>query len=183
MSRHALLPAVFSGIILLIPAARLARAEEAEARDGLTLFSSKEGGFSIYLPGKPEHKSTTVGDAKETQHQFVLPAPQGAYIVSYQENPNLAGSTPEQLAAALESGRDRLLESFQGKLLENKSAVLAKKHPGLSFRLTIPKANGEARCQFFLVGTRLYQIMAFGVPEFVGSDETKRVMDSFKLLP
>jgi hypothetical protein len=33
-----------------------------------------------------------------------------------------------------------------------------------------------------MVGTRLYQIMAIGLPEFANSDEAKQVIESFKLL-
>lgn len=163
----------------------LASLVSAAAQDGpaeLAKFTSKAGKFSIKLPGKPEYEETTVGDAEEPQYQFKLGSEQGVYLVSYQENPNLKGATPEQLAAALESGRDRLLKVFRGKLLENEVVELAEEHPGLSFRITIPQASGEARCRFYLVGTRLYQVMAMGVPDFAGSDQATKVLDSFQLL-
>lgn len=157
-------------------------AEEQKSESGLIDFQSAEGGFSIELPGKPAHETAKVGDAKETQHQFTVGAEQGAFIVSYQDNPNLAGSTPKQLAAALESGRDRLLEVFGGKLLHSKEVQLDKTHPGLDFRVTIPQAKGEARCRFYMVGTRLYQILIVGTPEFTKSEQATEVIESFKLL-
>jgi hypothetical protein len=149
---------------------------------GLIDFKSKEGKFSIHLPAKPKHEITEVGTAKDKQHQFKVGTDQGVYLISYQDNPNLQGSTPKQLMAALESGRDRSREVFRGKLLESKSVTLDKTHPGLNFRVTLPQAKGEARCRFYMVGTRLYQIMVIGVPEFANSNEATQVIDSFKLL-
>jgi hypothetical protein len=156
--------------------------EEQQTGAGLIEFKSAAGKFSIRLPAKPAHEITEVGTAKEKQHQFKVGTERGVYLVSYQDNPNLEGSSPEQLMAALESGRDRLQKIFSGKLLESKSVTLGKTHPGLNFRVEIPQANGEARCRFYLVGTRLYQIMALGVPEFANSNQATQVIDSFQLL-
>jgi len=167
--------------VMLLNAAAM-RGEEQPTGDGLIEFKSEAGKFSIRLPAKPEHEITEVGTAKEKQHQFKVGTEQGVYLVSYQDNPNLEGSTPEQLMAALESGRDRLPKVFRGKLLESKSVTLGNTHPGLSFRVEIPQANGEARCRFYLVGTRLFQIMAIGVPEFANSNQATQVIDSFQLL-
>jgi hypothetical protein len=173
---------VWSGAILLLVSGVL-RAEEPKAADGLIEFTTKAGRFSVRLPQEPKHKTTTVGDAKETQDQFIAPGDQGVYLISYQDNPNLEGSGPEQLQSALESGRDRLQKEFQGELLESKAIKLDDVHPGLNFRVTIPQANGEARCRFYMVGTRLYQILVIGVPEFAGSRQATQVIDSFKLHP
>jgi hypothetical protein len=169
---------------LFSSSAAVSRAEEAPAtKDGLTEFSSPEGGFSVRLLGKPAYSKTTVGVAKELHHMFTDGTPQGVYLISYQENPNLEGASPQGLSTALETGRDGLINGLKGKLVECKETKLDKKHPGLSFRMTIPAAQGEARCRHYLVGTRLYQVMALGTPEFAGSDQATRVLDSFKLLP
>ncbi len=157
--------------------------EDATAADDLILFESKEGKFSIRLPAKPKSDTTTVGDAGETQVQFTTEAANGVYLVSYQDNPNLEGKSPKEIAAALELGRDRLKEVFAGEFLENKTITLDEKHPGLRFRLTMPLAKGEARCTFYMVGTRLYQILVIGVPEFVNSTQATEVINSFKFLP
>jgi hypothetical protein len=171
-----------SAVVFLLLSTVMVIADEPKTIKELIEFKSEAGKFSVRLPAKPEHEVTEVGTAKEKQHQFKVGTHQGAYVVSYQDNPNLQGGTPKQLMAALESGRDRLLEVFRGKLLESKSVTLNKTHPGLSFRVTIPRANGEARCRFYMAGTRLYQIMAIGVPKFANSKEATQVIDSFKLL-
>jgi hypothetical protein len=160
----------------------IAFGEEQKTAERLVEFKSEEGKFSIQLPGKPAHEVVEVGNDKGKQHQFAIDLGRGAYLVSYQDNPKLEGSAPKQLAAALEVGRDQLKKTFGGELLENKAFLLDKTHPGLDSRWTIPAAKGEARCRFYMVGTRLYQIMAIGVPEFANSDEATTVIESFKLL-
>lgn len=171
-----------SVLVLLLSSASLPGAGQP-ATDELVEFTSRKGKFSILLPGKPVEEVVEVGKAQEKQHQFKIGAAQGAYVVSYQDNPNLAGATAEKLQAALETGRDALVPLFQGKLTESKSTSLDKKHPGLSFRVTIPQAQGEANCRFYMVGTRLYQIMVVGLPEFTTAPQATQVIESFKLLP
>jgi hypothetical protein len=168
-------------IATVVTLASLVQASEPQAVAELTEFTSAAGKFSVLLPGKPMSQKVPIGE-NEVQHQFGVDSPNGAYIVSYQDNPNLKGSSPEQLAKALESGRERMLQIFKGDLLETQSTPLAKKHPGLSFRLTMPQAGGEANCRLYMVGTRLYQVMAIGKPDFVASEQSARVLDSFKLL-
>jgi hypothetical protein len=174
---------VMCAIITLLPSVVAHAQEQPQAADGLTAFTSKEGKFSIQLPGKPLHEATEVGKAKEVQHQFQVAGKNGVYLISYQDNPNLEGNTLKQLQAALHTGRDAVQRAFRGELLETKDIQLEEKHPGVEFRATIPQARGEARCRFYMVGTRLYQIQAIGTPEFVSSDQSDRVINSFKLQP
>jgi hypothetical protein len=169
-------------VIVVLLNTMISIAEEQKAGKSLIEFKSKEGRFSIRLPGKPEHEVVEVGNDKGKQHQFTLDLGRGVYLISYQDNPKLEGSTPKQLAAALEVGRDQLKKTFQGELLENKTLTLDKKHPGLDSLWTIPAAKGEARCRFYMVGTRLYQIMAIGLPEFANSAQATQVIESFNLL-
>jgi hypothetical protein len=167
---------------LVALAADIGRAQEAPAPAALVEFTSKEGGFKASLPGKPAYEKVELPGSKELQHQFVVGGPSGAYLISYQDNPNLKGATPEKIAEALALGRDTLLKGFTGKLVESKDVKLDKKHPGLAFRVTIPAAGGEARCRFYMVGTRLYQVMAIGLPAFAGSEEATKVLDSFAIV-
>jgi len=157
--------------------------QQVETSDGLTLFTSKEGRFSIRLPGKPDHNTTTVGKAEETQHQFQVGDQQGVYLISYQDNPNLEEQDAKGMQAALKTGRDALQQVFRGELVESEDIKLDDTHPGIAFRFTIPQANGEARCHFYMVGTRLYQILVIGLPEFAKGDEATRVIESFHVLP
>lgn len=169
-------------VMVLAASMAVARAQAPPAIGELVEFASEEGAFKALLPGKPVYEKVEVGDAKNMQHQFVVGGASGAYLISYQDNSNLEGATPEKLAEALALGRDTVIKGFDGKLVESEEVTLAKKHPGLAFRVTIPAASGEARCRFYMVGTRLYQVMAIGLPAFAGSEEATQVLDSFALL-
>ncbi|HEX4413828.1 MAG TPA: hypothetical protein VH107_09385 [Lacipirellulaceae bacterium] len=171
-----------SALSALLFTTAIVLAENQKPTEGLTEFKSDPGKFSIRLPGKPQQEDVEVGTAKEKQHQFTVGMEKGAYIISYQENPNLKNSSPQQIAAALESGRDRLKEVFHGKLVESKATTLNKTSPGLNFRLEMAEPKGEARCRFYMVGTRLYEIIVIGEPAFANSTEATQVIDSFKLL-
>lgn len=155
----------------------------ADGTKALQTFESRSGNFRLQLPGVPQEETVNVGDPSEPQHQLKLGTDQGMYLVSYQDNPNLKNATAEELMKALELGRDNTQKVFQGELLENQTVTLNNVHQGLHFRMTIPSAKGEARCRFYLIHTRLYQLMAIGVPEFANSEQTVKIFDSFQLLP
>ncbi len=176
-------------VVLVALSSTLAYAQAPPVAEALSEFTSKEGKFSVSLPGKPQYEKVPVGDSGGEQHQFVVGLDQGAYLISYQDNPNLEGGAAEDLQAALEKGREVLQQTFKGELLESENVTLADatsddvEHPGISFRVSMPEAGGEARCRFYMVGTRLYQVMALGVPAFTAADEATAMLDSFKLLP
>jgi hypothetical protein len=157
--------------------------DQAPAAPALVEFAPKEGGFKALLPGKPEYEKIEVGNAKQEQHQYVVGGASGAYLISYQDNPTLEGATAEKLAEALVLGRDSLVKGFNGKVVESEEIQLDRTYPGLAFRSTIPDAQGEARCRFYMAGTRLYQVMAIGLPTFAASEEATQVLDSFSLAP
>ncbi len=152
----------------------------------LTPYTPEQGGFRVLLPGEPKHEQTTVGDgqdASDVQDQYIFQTKDGVYLVSYQDNPNLEGADAALLDEAFVRGRAGLKKIFGGELLEEKEIELQQKYPGRELRFTIPQAKGEAKCRMFLVGTRLYQVMAVGLPEFVNTDRTDSVLESFQLAP
>ncbi|MGE0534385.1 MAG: hypothetical protein AB7O68_05385 [Pirellulales bacterium] len=182
MSRYVKTQQLIGTALVLFVASSLASGQQTEPPRGLVRFVSDDGGFEIRLPGKPTYEKTDVGDPDHPQHQFKAAAgEEGGYLVSYQDNPKLEGANAETLQLALKVGRDSVLKVFKGELVDSKEVKLDEKHPGIDFRVTIPQLKGEAHCRFYLVGSRLYQIMVIGVPDFVGSRQATRVIDSFRL--
>ncbi len=151
----------------------------------LTSFTSSEGKFSVSLPAEPTHEETDVGPAgaaNTVQHQFTVGTENGIYLVSYQDNPNLQGATKAKIEGALKLGIEALKQAFGGEITAQKDIQLVKVHAGKEVRVSIPAAKGEARCRMYLVGTRLYQVMAVGLPAFVASDQSDKVLDSFTVV-
>ncbi len=157
-----------TAILLMIPVSHDLSAQQA------TAFESEEGRFAIMMPGEPkvsESKIATSDGEPTIQKQFVAGGESGVYLVSYQDNPNLEGADEAAIARAFDVGRDGLKKAFHGEVLEEKAITLSDKFPGREIRLSIPQAGGQGRCRLYLVGTRLYQVMAVGVPAFVGSEQ------------
>jgi hypothetical protein len=156
-----------------------------EQTSSLKLFTSKEGNFSVLLPGTPKMEKVPNSDPKlglPDQYQFNLDRGNGAYTVSYQDNPNLKNASREALEQHLTAARAGIQQGFGGKLLSERRILLDDKYPGLEFVVDIPKASGLFRSRMYLVNGRLHQVIAVGVKEFASSSEADRILDSFKLL-
>lgn len=154
--------------------------------DESAYFKSVEGKFRANFPAKPQHNPIKLGDGKaptDVQHQFAAGGPDGAYLISYQDNPNLNGVGAKGLEQALLVGRDSLVQTFGGKVTQDTPIQLKKKYPGRDMVITIPSAGGIGRCRLYLVDTRLYQIMVLGKPEFANSDVATKFIESFEILP
>src|SRR4051812_41959913 len=70
-------------------------------------FRSAEGNFSVLLPGTPTGETVPIADSKGApaeQVQFALNRGNGAYLVSYQDNPGLKDAGAEQAERALVVG-------------------------------------------------------------------------------
>ena len=151
-----------------------------------TSFRSVDGKFQASFPAKPQHSTTPLGDGKaptDVQHQFAAGGPDGAYLISYQDNPNLNGVGAKGLEQALLVGRDTLVQTFGGEVTQDRPIQLKKKYPGRDMVITIPSAGGIGRCRLYLVDARLYQIMVLGKPEFANSDVATKFIESFEILP
>ncbi len=171
-------------VVFVLLLASLLAPHGASAQE-LKPLTSDDGRFTIMLPGDPEVSETqipTTDGQPTTQKQYVLGGPSGVYLVSFQDNPNLVNADPAKISQAFDLGRDGLKKAFGGEVLEEKAIQLLGKYPGREVRLSIPAAKGKGRCRLYLVHTRLYQVMAVGVPDFVGSEQTQTILDSFSLI-
>src|SRR5262249_35408647 len=73
--------------------------------------------------------------------------------------------------------------SLKGKLVSEKATLtLGKgKHPGREIVIALPEKGRFYRARIFLVGTRLYQVVAMGPEDFARGKPADRFLDSFKL--
>jgi hypothetical protein len=142
-------------------------------------FVSKEGGFSVMLPGTPtESTEEALG-----QHQFQVAFPDGVMIASYQDNPGLKGVADAALATGLKDAQESVRAGFDGKVLKSQPIKLANKYPGLEFECDIPAAGGLYRSRSYLVDGRMYQLVAVGTKEFAIGANASTFLGSLKLLP
>jgi hypothetical protein len=147
-------------------------------------FTSERGGFSVLLPGTPTEEKVPIKDPKyksAVQYQFTVGEDNGAYLVSYQDNPGLAKANQSALEQALISAQKRAQTSIDGQLVSEKKIKLQDEFPGREFTFELPAVSGAYRSRMYLVKGRLYQVIVVGTKEFAQTKDADKVLESFKL--
>ena len=129
-------------------------------------FTSKEGRFSISLPGtpKPESRTHETPIFSITTHAFVLQTEMALYFVSYADFPLPPGPlTPEDRKEALASSRERIIGS--GARIINESEVSVAGNAGTE--ILAEKDGLILRGRFALIDGRLYQLILGARPNTV----------------
>ena len=153
----------------------------AQDKPAWKTFTSKEGRFSVLLPGEPKETKQNIGSADKMviQTQYLIEQGNLGYLVSFQDTPGL--EKPEMHAKVLDNGRDGAVKNLNGKLLSETKLTLDKKYIGLECLIDVPKFKGLYRLRMFIVGDRLYQLVVLGPKEVVTSKESDQYLDSFQL--
>ena len=141
-------------------------------------FTSKEGAFSVTLPGEPKESSqdTSSNNGPTVLHTFTVELNEGKvfYMVGYSNY-----QTRLDEAISLEGVIKAQVESLKGKITSDKMITLDG-HPGRS--VTIEADGITFFSSVYVAGNRLYQVM-FGMPkgETMPAD-AKEFLDSFRIL-
>jgi len=147
------------------------------------VFTSKEGKFSVSLPTKPVKQTQKArSDIGELQvHLFIVDQKERGFIASYTDYPN--GSVTDQTRQkVLDACRDGNVKGVKGKLASEKKITLGeKKHEGRELLIELPGGKATYRARIFLVGDRLYQVIAIGPDDFARSQAVTDYLDSFQV--
>lgn len=167
--------------ILVVVAGRAIADEPALA---LKEFTSKEGAFSVMLPGEPTAKTNADKNGGPDEHQFTLAANKDVYFISYRDVPELQNAAKDVLLKTLVTAQGALLSAANGNLLEMRELTLEKQYPGREFKFSAPidSTTGYCTSRVYLANGRLYMLMVEGSKEFLSSKEAKQFLDSFKLV-
>jgi hypothetical protein len=120
-------------------------------------FSSKEGQFSVLLPGTPRQQDRTLQTpiGPVSTHDFYIQSDVSAFYLSYAEFPNVGTLTPTEQNEMLDSSRDRAL-SDGGKLISEAAVSIG----GRLGRELIAEKNGMIlRARIFYTNGRLYNVI------------------------
>jgi hypothetical protein len=148
---------------------------------GWRVFTSKEGGFTVALPGKPVESKQRVATATATLDVYLFVADakdDGAYIVSYSDLP-AADVKPGTEAKRLDLARDGAVSNAGGKLRSEKEIKLDG-FPGRELDIETEKGQ-RIRMRIVAAKQRLYQAMVMGAPLFTQSKDTTLFLDSLRL--
>jgi len=146
-------------------------------------FNSKEGNYEVQLPGTPRENRNSVKTSVGTVYVVLAVVPvnkgEGNYVVGFSELPEAVVKADSE-AKRLDNARDGAIASVKGKLKSEKEVKLDG-HSGRE--LDIEVGNGMlVRARFYAVNNRLYQVMAVGSRDLVGSTDTGKFLNSFKLV-
>jgi hypothetical protein len=143
-------------------------------------FTSKEGRFSVSLPGKPMEKTEQVaapgGKKKELRTFTLASASDQIYHLNYHDYPKDVIQEDKNKEAAF----DALRKALGGKVLSEKKITVGKsKAPGRELLIELATKN-LYRARVFFIGNRLFQVVAMGSEEFARGKKADRFLDSFK---
>ena len=169
----------FALVVLFFPLAL--HAEDARSVN----FSSKKGKFSVVLSAKPIEKSSKVKINKKRDgdlHIFAVPQKDksSAQVITYSDylTDEIGADRDKFLATVVE----RNVLKLNGSLVSDVKITIGKqKAPGRDIRIDQAAKKRIYRAKFFLVGNRLYQVVALGSAEFIKSKPVEEYFKSFAI--
>lgn len=142
-------------------------------------FASTADKFQVQFGGEPKVSERAVGGRRAVVYS--VEAADGVRSVAVTDI--LKGDEPPGMTSAyLNAARDDMVRAAGGELTADATVALAGKHPGRAFAARVAKPGpGVLRARIFLVGTRLYQVMAMGTAEYADADAATAFLESFRL--
>lgn len=141
---------------------------------GWITLAPESAGFSVLFPGKAVE--TVDKKTAFTLHSFNITSGRATYIASYSDY--LPGKLDP--ATALTANRDKFNKSLQATLVSSRE-ITVDGHAGIEFTSETPAA--DVKSQMFLIGNRLYQMVAFVFRDVDETRNVNRFFDSLKLAP
>lgn len=168
----------FFVLVMAVSMLLLSVAGQAQQDQSTATFTSKEGAFSVILPGTPKEKSEDISsnNGPTTLHTFIVERDEGRrfFLVGYSDY-----QTKLDADTSLTNVISGQVESLKGKITSDKTVTLAG-YPGRS--VTIEAEGIDFYSTVYVAGNRLYQIMC-GVPKVDAMPaDAKAFFDSFRIL-
>lgn len=150
-------------------------------------INSPEGGFRIAMKHDPrvEKQEIETPMGKITGHWYGVEEKDAVYGIGYSDYPDaiFKAGTPRKLFSIV---RDGWLKRINGKPHgDGSDIVLDNRFPGMEVIASGELGGEEAymRARFYLVGNRLYQVIAFGKKSAMAQSDINQFLSSFKLAP
>ncbi len=163
--------------LLLIPVAiGFAGCAEPQAPE----FLSKEHTFRVRF-GRPPKVTEQSGATKSTVYSVETAG--GALTVTVTNLPIPDDDPADRVPVYLKSAQGDMIRAASATATAEEPITLAGKYPGREFsaRFAGPQP-GALRARIYLVGKRLYQVMAIGTDAFVGAPAAGAFLESFMVV-
>jgi hypothetical protein len=144
-------------------------------------FTSKEGGFSVLMPGTPKamRQSLNTQAGPIAMNMFVLDMGTTAYVVMFSDYP-AEGVKKAGSAKVLKGARDGAVNNARGAKLLAEKQISLNGHPGVELKLEQGE-QGILLARLYMVRNRLYQAICVMPKNRAVSGEMERFVGSFKL--
>ena len=150
-----------------------------------SIYSSKDGGFSIMMPGMPKEEVSTqeVPNLGKAQiHVFVVKDESGFYMASYVEYPPLAKIDQEHAdefgKGFLRSVGQGIAQGANGKVVKETEIDFGT-YSGKEILIALPAGLVTARAYF--IKRRGYQLVAGPSTAGAENGNIKKFLDSFRV--
>ncbi len=157
----------------------------ADPPEGWETVAPEKAGFTVQMPVNSYQTRQKVQSDDGNVEVVIVQSGLNkiAYMVTYVDVADSSAGTP---TALLEGTRDVVIASSKGRLISDKRITL-KKNPGREFRASVPigddKKAGIMKARIYLVGHRVYQVMAIAPKDEAGSKAIEGFFASFKIVP
>jgi hypothetical protein len=145
---------------------------------GWKQFRSAEGRFSVKLTTTPQIEAEEIESeiGLLPTHTFTATDKGGAFVVAYTDfNDSTATIEPAEI---LDGARNGVRESLNGTIVSEKEIKL-NGHPGRDIVMTTDEL--QARTNIYLVGTRMYQVIAVSPKSAKAPKSFAKFFASFRL--
>jgi hypothetical protein len=149
-------------------------------------LSDSQGKFTVEMPGTPEKAShdMPIKSGTMTFNSYIVDMPEKAkfFMVCYVDYPP---GTSDGSVASAHDVMDKYVAGGARKKnlkLEKKSQITLGNHPGQEYLFDEPKYGDKSSWRVYLVGNRLYQLVASWSPKGEEpSADAQRFLKSFQL--
>jgi hypothetical protein len=148
----------------------------------LEKVTSKEGKFTVEMPGKPKESSKEINtpNGATTMYLFSLDGGAVAHLVTYSDHP---AKVVKDLGTdkCLDNVRDGNVKGIKGKLVDERKITIGKnRYPGRELIITFGDSKAY-RARIYFVDNRLYQIIYTGTEEGAKEKAVDAYLESFQL--
>ena len=165
-------------VALVVALAMPLQAGEAQ-KSGWKEFQSKEGGFSVLMPGTPVEQEQSAGSriGPIRSRMFVVDRGASGFIAGYDDYPEAA--LKQDSKRLIDGKRDAIVAGMKGKLLDQRGLKQGG-YPGQEIAIKMPDGS-VYKARIFLVKRKLC-LAAAVVPEAqANSKDVKTFLDSFQV--
>ncbi len=147
----------------------------------LTEFTSKEGRFSVSMPGEPGKQTdnipTAVGSIET--HIFMVEKSNIAYMVAYSDYPSemVQQSNPDDV---LDGAKKGAMQNIDGKITKEELIAYGEA-PAVELYFSAKGGKGKGQAVIVLSGNRLYQALAVGSNLLYPDRTVEKFIDSFAI--